>query len=84
MFSLKNDAKFKGDKVLWSVIVMLMLVSLMVIYSSTGSLAYRERDGNTSYYLLKQAGLFFACFGVLFVVQRSITGILRNMPGHAC
>lgn len=70
MFSLKNDAKFKGDKVLWSVIVMLMLVSLMVIYSSTGSLAYRERDGNTSYYLLKQAGLFFACFGVLFVVQK--------------
>ena len=70
MSSIKEYLKFKGDKVLWSVIIMLMLVSVMVIYSSTGSLAYRERDGNTTYYLLKQIGLFLGCLGVLFVVQR--------------
>lgn len=69
MFSLKNDIRFKGDKVLWSVIIMLMLASIMVIYSSTGSLAYRERDGNTMYYLMKQVGLFAGCFGVLFFMQ---------------
>lgn len=70
MFSIKRDMKFKGDKVIWSVIVMLMLVSVMVIYSSTGSLAYREREGNTLYYLIKQIGFFAACFGVLFVTQK--------------
>lgn len=60
----------RGDTVLWSVIIMLMLASVMVIYSSTGSLAYRERDGNTMYYLLKQVGLFLGCLGVLHIVSK--------------
>lgn len=62
--------RLRGDTVLWSVIIMLMLASVMVIYSSTGSLAYRERDGNTMYYLLKQVGLFLGCLGVLYFVSK--------------
>lgn len=43
----------KGDKVIWSVVILLSMISLLAVYSSTGSLAYRM-DKNASYYLLKQ------------------------------
>lgn len=43
----------KGDKVIWAVVLILSFVSVLAVYSSTGSLAYRM-DKNSSYYLLKQ------------------------------
>ena len=43
----------KGDKVIWAVVILLSMISLLAVYSSTGSLAYRM-DKNASYYLLKQ------------------------------
>lgn len=54
-----NFAKrlFKGDVALLSVIIVLMLISLLVIFSSTGRLAYNEQGGNTWYYFLRQLGL---------------------------
>ena len=36
---------FKGDVALLSVIIVLMLISLLVIFSSTGRLAYNEQGG---------------------------------------
>ena len=54
MLNLKNKVVFKGDRTLWYVVIGLMLASLIVVYSSTGSLAFRVRGGNTSYYLIKQ------------------------------
>ena len=33
---------FKGDKVLWIVLVFLSLISLLIVYSATGKLAYRR------------------------------------------
>ena len=50
MLNLKNKVVFKGDRTLWYVVIGLMLASLIVVYSSTGSLAFRVRGGNTSYY----------------------------------
>jgi cell division protein FtsW len=46
---------FKGDPVIWAVILLLSIFSLLAVYSSTGSLAYRYQGGNTSYYILKHA-----------------------------
>ena len=34
---------FKGDKILWYIIIMLMIASVMVVYSSTGRLVYNEK-----------------------------------------
>lgn len=48
---------------------MLMIVSVMVVYSSTGRLAYNEKAGNTFFYLIKQLFLIGGCFGVMFIVQ---------------
>jgi cell division protein FtsW len=46
---------FKGDPVIWAVILLLSVFSLLAVYSSTGSLAYKYQGGNTSYYILKHA-----------------------------
>ena len=41
-------SKTKGDKVIWALVVLLTLVSLLAVYSATGSLAYKNYKGNTS------------------------------------
>ena len=63
MFKGRLKLDFKGDKVLWYIIIILMLASIMVVYSSTGQLAYREKGGNTSFYLIKQLILMLGCIG---------------------
>lgn len=45
---------FKGDKIIWLIVMFLSIISLLAIYSSTGSLAYKYQEGNTAYYFLKQ------------------------------
>ena len=53
---------FKGDKVIWIVLLLLSLMSLLIVYSSTGALAYRQASGNTLYYLIRQ--IFFLGIGI--------------------
>lgn len=55
----------KGDKVIWALVVLLALVSLLAVYSATGSLAYKNFKGNTEVYLFKQIG--FIAFGILVI-----------------
>lgn len=55
--------KIKGDRVIWMVVLILSVFSILAVYSSTGTLAYKVRGGNTGYYLIKQlivlmAGIF--------------------------
>jgi len=47
---LKN---IKGDKVIWAVVILLSVFSLLAVYSSTGTLAYKYKSGNTEYYMIK-------------------------------
>lgn len=46
-------AELRGDKAIWGIIVLLSLFSLLAVYSSTGTLAYRYHEGNTEALLLK-------------------------------
>ncbi|RAI98468.1 cell division protein FtsW [Chitinophaga skermanii] len=46
--------KTQGDKVIWSIVIFLSVVSLLAVYSSIGSLAYRRYNGNTEFVLIKQ------------------------------
>ncbi|MEG1634237.1 MAG: FtsW/RodA/SpoVE family cell cycle protein [Rikenellaceae bacterium] len=54
-----------GDRTLWMVIIWLMFASVLVVYSSTASLAYAKNDGQTTTYLISQ--IKFAIFGLLTV-----------------
>jgi cell division protein FtsW len=60
---------FKGDKVIWLIVIILSIVSLLAVYSSTGSLAYRFQGGNTAYYFLKQFSFLGAGLAVIFLVH---------------
>lgn len=54
----------KGDRIVWVIVIMLSMVSVLAVYSSTGTLAFKYQDGNTEYYIVKHIltlliGLFF-------------------------
>lgn len=53
---LKN---IKGDKVIWTVVFLLTIISFLAVYSSTGTLAWKYKGGNTEYYMLKHAIILF-------------------------
>jgi cell division protein FtsW len=55
MHSSWLDKYFKGDRTIWLVVFILTIFSLLAVYSSTGSLAYRYQSGNTEFYLFRQA-----------------------------
>jgi cell division protein FtsW len=46
--------RLKGDRKVWAVILVLSLVSILVVYSSTGALAFRRAGGNTTFYIFRQ------------------------------
>ena len=58
----------RGDKFIWAIVVLLALISVMVVYSATGSLAYKMNKGNTEIYLFKQlAFMMLGLFGIYFL-----------------
>jgi cell division protein FtsW len=58
--------KTRGDKVIWALVVVLTLVSLLAVYSATGTLAYKNYKGNTEIYLFKQVGLILGGLLVIY------------------
>ncbi|HPS26356.1 MAG TPA: putative peptidoglycan glycosyltransferase FtsW [Bacteroidales bacterium] len=46
---------FKGDKVIWAVVLIIAVFSILAVYSSTGTLAYRSKKaaGNTEFFIMK-------------------------------
>jgi cell division protein FtsW len=52
--------KTRGDVWIWIVVFFLSLFSLLAVYSSTGTLAFKYQSGNTEYYLIKHVTLMIA------------------------
>ena len=59
----------RGDRVIWTVIIILSVVSLLSVYSSTGSLAYKKVSGDTYYYLFRQFKYIMLGLGVIIFFQ---------------
>lgn len=55
----------KGDKAIWTVVLLLSLLSILVVYSSIIALAYRYKGGDTGSYLIKH--VFIVGSGILLV-----------------
>ncbi|GAA4731286.1 FtsW/RodA/SpoVE family cell cycle protein [Flavisolibacter ginsenosidimutans] len=62
--------KTSGDKVIWALVLLLGLVSLLVVYSATGSLAYKNYKGNTEVYLFKQIAFIAIGFVIIYFAHR--------------
>jgi cell division protein FtsW len=62
MHSTWLDKHFRGDRTIWLIVFILSIFSLLAVYSSTGTLAYKYKSGNTEYYLVKH--LIILAFGL--------------------
>ncbi|MFN5374931.1 MAG: FtsW/RodA/SpoVE family cell cycle protein [Chitinophagaceae bacterium] len=64
-YTLGNiTSRTKGDKVIWAIVVLLTMMSLLAVYSSTGTLAYKL-SRSTESYLFKQ--IVFIAIGVVII-----------------
>jgi cell division protein FtsW len=57
-------SRTQGDRVIWAVVLILSFISLLAVFSSTGSLAYRM-EKNASYYMVKQ--VMVLAFGLVII-----------------
>lgn len=60
----------KGDPIIWFIVILLSVLSIFVVYSATGTLAYRRMEGNTEYYLLKHSLLVLMSFFAMWVAHK--------------
>ncbi|TXB61529.1 FtsW/RodA/SpoVE family cell cycle protein [Phaeodactylibacter luteus] len=68
-------AELQGDRAIWGVIAVLSIFSILAVYSSTGTLAYREMAGDTEAFLFKHllivaGGLFLTYLAHLMHYKR--------------
>ena len=73
----------KGDKIIWVILVMLTCISLLVVYSSTGALAYRQEGGNTSHYIFRQLIYQLMGYGAILIMLNNIPVTFYNRFANA-
>lgn len=61
---------FKGDRVIWMIVLLLSLLSLLAVYSSVVTLAYKHHDGDTEYYLFKHGKIIVLGFFLMWLTHR--------------
>ena len=60
------ETYFKGDRTIWLIVILLSIVSILAVYSSTGTLAYKYQSGNTEYYLFKHGIIMILGFALMY------------------
>ncbi|MBK9256954.1 MAG: FtsW/RodA/SpoVE family cell cycle protein [Saprospiraceae bacterium] len=74
----------KGDKSIWLIVALLSLFSLLIVYSTSGSMAYKLNAGSsTEYYLVRQlvfigAGMFlmYTTYRLHYLIYAKLAPIL--------
>lgn len=66
---IKYIKNAKGDVVIWVLVIILCIFSLLAVYSSTGTLAYKKQGGNTEYYLVKHFIILMFGIGLMYVTH---------------
>ena len=60
----------KGDRPIWLIMLILSVASLLLVYSSVVTLAYRHHDGNTLYYLFRHGFILVCGMGLMFLAHK--------------
>lgn len=60
----------KGDRVIWGIVLLLSFFSMLAVYSSTGTLAYKYQSGNTEYYLIKHTSILLLGLFLMYAAHR--------------
>jgi len=72
---------FKGDRVIWALVVVFMIYSLLAVYSSSASVAYLKHGGNTAYFLRSQFFMLLLSLIIIIVVHYLPYRIYYSMSG---
>lgn len=64
------DEHFKGDPMIWAIVILLSMFSILVVYSATGTLAYKTAGGNTELYLFRHSFLVFLSLFVMWLAHK--------------
>ncbi|MCH7403834.1 FtsW/RodA/SpoVE family cell cycle protein [Belliella kenyensis] len=64
------DQHLKGDPIIWAIVILLSIISILVVYSATGTLAYKYKGGNTETYIVKHTMLVFISLAVMWAVHK--------------
>jgi len=91
MLKVKNwlQDNLKGDPILWGIVIAFSLISILVVYSATGTLAYRKGGGNTEYFLFKHTGLIVVGLAFMWFAHKinyryysriSLVGLILSVP----
>ena len=63
------DANIKGDQTIWAIVITLSIISVFVVYSATGALAYRSME-SIEHYLFKHVALIGLSLGAMWVAHK--------------
>lgn len=75
-------SRLNGDKVIWTVVFLLSLISIALIYSSSSSLAYKEKTTNFAF-LIKQIQFVFMGLVALYACYKIPLGWYRGLANIA-
>jgi cell division protein FtsW len=64
------DKYLKGDKLIWAIVFMLSMLSIVVVYSATGNLAYNRAEGDTEHFLFRHTMLVFLALCAMYITHR--------------
>jgi cell division protein FtsW len=64
----------QGDSAIWGIMILFSLISLLAVYSASGSLAFRFRSGNSESFLIERA--------LFLIVGLITTYLVHKMPTH--
>lgn len=72
---------FKGDRVVWGLIVVFMIYSLLAVYSSSVSIAFSRHGGDTTFFLKSQAMMLIFCLFIITVTHHLPYRIYSSLAG---
>ncbi|MBK6364536.1 MAG: FtsW/RodA/SpoVE family cell cycle protein [Saprospiraceae bacterium] len=72
MLSVVNSYyQLKGDRVVWLIVSLLILFSLLIVYSTAGSVVYKMNAGSsTEYYLVRQIMFIFMGLTLMYTAYK--------------
>ncbi len=62
--------RLKGDRVIWMTVLFLGLISLLAVYSSISSLAFKRDGGSTMHFLVKHGFMLLSGGAIMYFVSR--------------
>jgi cell division protein FtsW len=72
---------FKGDRIIWGLVVIFMFYSLLAVYSSSVGVAFMKYGGNTTYFLRTQLLMLALSLIIIVVIHYLPYRIYFSMAG---